>query len=122
MKAIKTFKLIGSALAIVVSINAWSQTSESAATSTQSSMAPAEGGSAKAARQANRALSKKVLRALSKGDVKTSGINVIAKGGAVALAGSVTDPTQIDKAGKVARGVPGVTSVKNSLTIKEVGQ
>jgi osmotically-inducible protein OsmY len=122
MKAIKTFKLICSALAIVVSINAWSQTSESAATSTQSSMAPAGGGSAKAARQANRALSKKVLRALSKGDVKTSGINVIAKGGAVALAGSVTDPTQIDKAGKVARGVPGVTSVKNSLTIKEVGQ
>ncbi|MEA3112037.1 MAG: hyperosmotically inducible periplasmic protein [Caballeronia sp.] len=122
MKAIKTFKLICSALAIVVSINAWSQTSESAATSTQSSMAPAEGGSAKAARQANRALSKKVLRALSKGDVKTSGINVIAKGGAVALAGSVTDPTQIDKAGKVARGVAGVTSVKNSLTIKEVGQ
>lgn len=122
MKAIKTFKLICSALAIVVSINAWSQTSESAATSTQSSMAPAEGGSAKAARQANRALSKKVLRALSKGDVKTSGINVIAKGGAVALAGSVTDPAQIDKAGEVAKGVSGVTSVKNALTVKEVGQ
>jgi hyperosmotically inducible protein len=122
MKAIKIIKLIGGALAVVVSINAWSQTSESAAMSTQSSMAPAGGGSAKAARQANRALSKKVLRALSKGDVKTSGINVIAKGGAVALAGSVTDPTQIDKAGEVAKGVPGVTSVKNSLTVKEVGQ
>jgi len=122
MKAIKTFKLIGSALIVVVSINAWSQTSESAATSTQSSMAPAGGGSAKAARQANRALSKKVLRALSNGGVKTSGINVLAKGGAVALAGSVTDPTQSDKAGEVAKGVPGVTSVKNDLTIKEVGQ
>jgi hyperosmotically inducible periplasmic protein len=122
MKAVKTFKLIGSALIVVVSINAWSQTSESAATSTQSSMAPAEGGSAKAARQANRALSKKVIRALSKGGVKTSGINVIAKGGAVALAGSVTDPAQIDKAGEVAKGVSGVTSVKNALTVKEVGQ
>jgi hyperosmotically inducible periplasmic protein len=106
----------------MTSINAWSQTSESAATSTQSSVAPAEGGSAKAARQANRALSKKVLHALSKGGVKTSGINVIAKGGAVALAGSVVDPAQIDKAGEVAKGVPGVTSVKNSLTLKEVGQ
>jgi len=85
-------------------------------------MAPAGGGSGKAARQANRALSKKVLHALSKGGVKTSGINVIAKGGAVALVGSVTDSTQIDKAGEVAKGVPGVTSVKNSLTIKQVGQ
>ena len=122
MKAIKTFKLIGSALIVVVSINAWSQTSESAATSTQSSMAPAEGGSGKAARQANRALSKKVLRALSKDGVKTSGINVIAKGGAVVLVGSVIDPAQIDKAAQIANGVPGVTSVKNSLTVHEVGQ
>jgi len=122
MKAVKTFKLIVSALTVFTSINAWSQTSESAAASTQSSMAPAGGGSAKAARQANRALSKKVLRALSKDDVKTSGINVIAKGGAVALAGSVTDPTQIDKTGEVAKNVPGVTSVSNFLTVKEVGQ
>ena len=45
-----------------------------------------------------------------------------AKGGAVALAGSVTDPAQIDKAGEVAKGVSGVTSVKNALTVKEVGQ
>jgi hyperosmotically inducible periplasmic protein len=122
MKAIKIFKLIGSALIVVGSINAWSQTSESAATSTQSSMAPAEGLGGKAARQANRALSQKVIRALSKSGVKTSGINVIAKGGAVALAGSVTDPAQIDKAGEVAKGVQGVTSVKNALTVKEVGQ
>ena len=122
MKAIKTFKLIGSALIVVVSINAWSQTSESGATSTQSSMVPAGGGSAKATRQANRALSKKVLRALSKGGVNTSRINVIAKGGAVALAGSVTEPTQSDKAGEIAKGVSGVTSVKNDLTLKEVGQ
>jgi len=85
-------------------------------------MAPAGEGGAKATRQANRTLSKKVLRALSKGGVNTSRINVIAKGGAVALAGSVTDSTQSDKASEVARGVPGVTSVKNSLTLKEVGQ
>jgi osmotically-inducible protein OsmY len=122
MKAIKTFKLIGSALIVVASVNAWSQTSESTATSTQSSIAPAEGGNGKAARQANRALSKKVLHAFSKGGVKTAGINVIAKGGAVALAGSVPDPAQIDKAGEVAKGVSGVTSVKNNLTVKEVGQ
>jgi len=85
-------------------------------------MAPAGGGSGKAARQANRALSKKVLHALSKGGVNASRINVLAKGGAVVLAGSVTDPTQSDKASEVAKGVPGVTSVKNALTLKEVGQ
>jgi hyperosmotically inducible periplasmic protein len=122
MKANRTFKLMGGALIVMVSINAWSQTSESTATATQSSMAPADGGSAKAIRQANRALSKKVIAALSKGGVNTSRINVIAKGGAVALAGSVTDPTQIDKAGELAKSVPGVTSVKNSLTLKEAGQ
>ncbi|WOD13355.1 BON domain-containing protein [Paraburkholderia kirstenboschensis] len=97
MKAIKTFKLMGSALIFVVSVNAWSQTRESAATSTESSMAPASGGGAKATRQANRALSKKVLHALSKGGVNTSRINIIAKGSAVTLAGSVTDSSQIDK-------------------------
>ncbi|MFM0626897.1 BON domain-containing protein [Paraburkholderia xenovorans] len=122
MKAIRTFKLMGGALIVVVSVNAWSQTSESAAPSTQSSMAPSSGGSAKATRQANRALSKKVLVALSKGGVSTSRINVIAKGSAVTLVGAVTDATQIDKAGELAKGVPGVTSVKNSLTLKEVGQ
>ncbi|MFL9900402.1 BON domain-containing protein [Paraburkholderia fungorum] len=122
MKAIRTFKLMGGALIVVVSINAWSQTSESAASSTQSSMAPESGGSAKATRQANRALSKKVLHALSKGGVNTSRINIIAKGSAVTLAGSVTDSSQIDKATEVAKGVPGVTSVKNSLTLKEAGQ
>jgi hyperosmotically inducible periplasmic protein len=122
MKAIKTFKLMGGALIVVVSINAWSQTSEPAATSTQSTMAPAGGESPKGMRQANRALGKKVLVALSKGGIKSSRINVLAKGGAVVLVGSVTDPAQIDKAGQIASGVAGVTSVKNSLTVHEVGQ
>ena len=122
MKAIGTIKVMGGALMVVVSINAWSQTSESAATSTQSSMAPASGASAKATRQANRALSKKVLHALSKGGVNTSRINIIAKGGAMTLAGSVTDSSQIDKATEVAKGVPGVASVKNSMVLKEAGQ
>jgi hyperosmotically inducible protein len=118
MKAIKTFKLIGSALIVVVSVSAWAQTSEPAATSTQPAVAP----SAKFVRHENRLLSKKVYRALTKGGVKTSGINVIAKGGSVALAGSVPDASQIDKAGAITKGVSGVKSVKNDLTIKEVGQ
>lgn len=122
MKAINTFKLTSGALIVVASINAWSQTSEPAATAAQSTMAPAGGTSPKAMRQANRALSKKVLVALSKGGIQSSRLNVLAKGGAVVLTGSVTDASQIDKAAQIASGVSGVTSVKNALTVHEVGQ
>jgi hyperosmotically inducible periplasmic protein len=117
MNAIKTLKLAGAALIVIASVNAWAQGSESAATSTAT-----QGTSKSAVRKANRALSKKVLQALSKGGVDTTGINALAKGGAVTLAGSVTDSSQIDKAGSIAKGVSGVTSMKNVLTIRETGQ
>jgi osmotically-inducible protein OsmY len=117
MKAIRTLKLAGAVLIVVASVNAWAQGSESAAASETT-----QGTSKSAVRKANRALSKKVAQALSKGGVDTTGINVLAKGGAITLAGSVTDPTQIDKAVSIAKGVSGVTSVKNALTIREGGQ
>ena len=63
-----------------------------------------------------------MVQALSKGDADTKGINALAKGGAVTLAGSVTDPALIDKAGSIAKGVSAVTSVKNVLTIRAGGQ
>ncbi|MBP0588550.1 BON domain-containing protein [Paraburkholderia sp. LEh10] len=117
MNAIRTLRLAGAALIVVASVNAWAQGSESAAPSTTT-----QGTSKSAVRKANRALSKKVVQALSKGGVDTSGINVLAKGGAVTLAGSVTDGSEIEKAGSIAKGVSGVTSVKNALTIREGGQ
>ncbi|SAK59728.1 transport-associated protein [Caballeronia hypogeia] len=122
MKVIRTLRLVGGALMAAASVAAWSQTSEPAAAPAQSSIAPASEPSAKATKQANRGLSKKVLHALSNGGVNTSGINVTAKGGAIVLAGHVPDSTQIDKASKVAKSVPGVTSVKNALSLKEMGQ
>lgn len=117
MNAIRTLKLAGAALIVVASVNAWAQESASSATS-----AAMQGTSKSAVRKANRTLSKKVLQALSKGGVDTTGINVLAKGGAVTLAGSVTDPSQIEKAGSIAKGVSGVTSMRNALTIREGGQ
>ncbi|NPT62642.1 BON domain-containing protein [Paraburkholderia elongata] len=117
MNAIRTLKLAGAALIVVASVNAWAQESESSATSTAT-----QGTSKSAVRKANRTLGKKVLQALSKGGVDTAGINVLAKGGAVTLAGRVADPSQIEKAGSIANGVSGVTSVKNALTIREGGQ
>ncbi|MGA7781581.1 MAG: BON domain-containing protein [Paraburkholderia sp.] len=122
MKVIKTFKLMGGALVAAISISAWAQASDTGAAPAQSSAAPTSHGSSKSARKANRVLGRKVLDALSKADVSTTGINAVAKGGHVTLEGSVLDPALIDKAGQVAKGVPGVTSVKNDLTVREEGQ
>ncbi|SAL76517.1 transport-associated protein [Caballeronia choica] len=123
MNSIKTLKLTGGALIILASINAWSQTSESAAASASTGATTSSEGSSKSSiRKANRALSKKVLQSLTKGGVNTAGINVLVKGSAVTLAGHVADPADIDKAGTIAKGVSGVTSVKNALTINQGGQ
>jgi hyperosmotically inducible protein len=117
MNSIRTLKLAGAALIVIASLNAWAQESDSATTSTAT-----QATSKSAVRKANRALSRKVVQALSKGGVNTTGINVLAKGGVITLAGGATDQTQIDKATSIAKGVSGVTSVKNVLTIREGGQ
>ncbi|SAL05514.1 transport-associated protein [Caballeronia calidae] len=119
MKTINALKLAAVASAVVFSVNVWPQSSDAAATAGAS--APAA-SSKSATRKANRALSKQVLKELEKGGVSTRGMNVIAKNGAITLAGRVDDPSQIDKATSIAKGVSGVTSVKNSLTIQEGGQ
>ena len=49
--------------------------------------------------------------------VDVSNIAVRARGGAVTLTGSVPDQGQIDAAGQAAKGVAGVTSVSNKLTV-----
>ncbi|MBN3764126.1 BON domain-containing protein [Burkholderia sp. Ac-20365] len=116
MNVIRTLKLAGAALTVFASVTVWAQDSGTAASAPQTT-------SKKAVRKADRALSRKVQSALSKGGIDTSGINVLVKpGGAVTLAGGVTDPTQVDKATSIAKGVSGVTSVKNALTIREGGQ
>jgi hyperosmotically inducible periplasmic protein len=117
MNAIKTLKLAGAALIVIASLNVWAQESEPSATSTAT-----QGTSKSAVRKANRTLSRKVVQALSKGGVDTAGIHVLAKGGAVTLTGTVTDPSQIEKAGSIAEGVSGVRSVKNVLATREGGQ
>src|SRR6476620_9200130 len=115
MNAIKTLRLASGALIVVTSINAWSQSSEPAATSMGSeTSATSQGMSKSEVRKANRALSKKVLNALSKGGVDTGGVSVIVKGSAITLAGHVPDASQAEKAGTAAKSVSGVTSVKNA--------
>jgi hyperosmotically inducible periplasmic protein len=96
------------------------------AQSDASASAPVAASSSKAARKQvraeNRALAKSVRQALAhtKGLV-SSGITVLAKSGAVTLTGTVPDQPQISLAETTAKGVSGVTSVKNNLTLDIVG-
>jgi osmotically-inducible protein OsmY len=50
--------------------------------------------------------------------LKTAQINVETFRGTVQLSGFVSSRAEIDKAGEVARGVPGVTSVKNDMRLR----
>ena len=83
-------------------------------------MAASGASTIKAARQANRALRRKVYAAVVKHkEIDAGNISVIAKDGAVTLDGTVVDATQIDKVTEIAKGVPGVISVTNRLTEKK---
>lgn len=120
MKAIHAIKVAGSALLIAASVHAYAQSSEAA---------PAAASSTQAARQqyksmkaANRALQRQVRAALSRArGISVANITVRARDGAVTLQGSVPEQAQSDRATEVAKGVAGVTSVRNALSIRPVG-
>ena len=112
MKSVGFLKTLGSVVAMVVACNVYAQASDA----TSTTAAPA--ASAKVAKKANSQLGRKVRAALGKAQgVDVSNIAVRARGGAVTLTGSVPDQGQIDTAGEVAKGVAGVTSVSNKLTV-----
>jgi osmotically-inducible protein OsmY len=120
MKASNAIKMVGGALIVLASLNvAYAQSSDAAATADTSASAP----SAKSTKAGNRALQRAVRRTLSKTKgLSVSNITVRARSGAVTLAGSVPEQPQVDLATQAAQGVAGVTSVKNALTIRPVGQ
>jgi hyperosmotically inducible periplasmic protein len=116
-------KVLGLAIATLVasaSMNAWSQPQQSASASAGAQGATASGAAAPTGRQADRALRRKVYAAIGKEKTIDAGdISVRAKNGAVTLSGSVSDAAQIGKVEEIARGVPGVISVTNKLTVKK---
>ncbi|AQH04971.1 BON domain-containing protein (plasmid) [Burkholderia sp. KK1] len=74
--------------------------------------------STKATKQANRALVKEVVRALTKTKgLQSNAITVRANNGAIILEGAVPEQAQMDLATRAAASVPGVTSVKSALTL-----
>jgi hyperosmotically inducible periplasmic protein len=117
MKAFPAIKMIGGALIVLASINAYAQASDAAPAA--ATTAP----TAKQTKAANRALSRKVRSALAKTKgLSVSNITVRARGGDVTLQGSVPQQEMVDIATQAAQGVAGVTSVKNALTIRAEGQ
>ncbi|SDI73073.1 BON domain-containing protein [Paraburkholderia phenazinium] len=118
MKAFQAIKLIGGALIVAASLNAYAQSSDAMAAS-GTMAAP----SAKATKASNRALERSVRKTLSKTKgLSVTNITVRARSGAVTLEGSVPEQPQVDLATQAAQGVAGVTSVKNALTIRAIGQ
>ncbi|RDK00696.1 BON domain-containing protein [Paraburkholderia lacunae] len=116
MKSVGFLKTLGSVVAMVVACNVYAQASDAEASGAMA--APA--ASAKTAKKANSQLGRKVRGALAKAQgIDVSNIAVRARGGAVTLTGSVPDQGQIDKAGDVAKGVAGVTSVSNKLSVEQ---
>jgi len=117
MKAFPAIKMIGGALIVLASINAYAQASDAAPAA--ASAAP----TAKQTRAANRSLSRKVRSALAKTNgLSVSNITVRARGGDVTLQGSVPEAGQIAIATQAAQGVAGVNSVKSALTVRAEGQ
>ncbi len=114
MKSVGYLKTLGSVVAMVVACNVYAQASD--ATGTMA--APA--ASATSSKKANSQLGRKVRSALAKAQgVDVSNIAVRARGGAVTLTGSVPNQGQIDAAGAAAKGVAGVTSVSNKLSVEQ---
>jgi hyperosmotically inducible periplasmic protein len=123
MKTNKALELAIAAWFFAASTTAWSQPGEAA-----SAPAGAQGASGMTAsravapvgRKADRALRRRVYAAIGKDkEISAGDISVIAKDGAVTLNGTVTDAAQIGKTEALARGVSGVTSVTNKLTVKK---
>jgi osmotically-inducible protein OsmY len=115
VKKVNLLKALGIALCVATASSAYAQASD-AAPPADTAAAPA--ANAKSTRQTDRKLGRDVRRALSRAPgFNVSNVFVRARGGAVTLTGSVPEGGQIQQAADVAKGVPGVTSVTNRLTL-----
>lgn len=114
MKTVNLLKALGIALCVATASSAYAQASEAAPSGDMA--APAT--DAKAMKQTDRKLGRDVRRALAKAPgFNVSNVFVRARGGAVTLTGSVPEGGQIQQAADVAKGVPGVKSVSNKITL-----
>ena len=115
MKTVDFLKTLGSVVAMVAACNVYAQASDAQTSTTASAAASVSAG-----KHANNQLGRKVRGALTKTQgLDVSNIAVRARNGAVTLSGTVPDQGQIDAAGEAAKGVAGVKSVSNKLTVMQ---
>jgi Predicted periplasmic or secreted lipoprotein len=116
VKTVNLLKALGIALCLATAASAYAQSSDAMASGDMA--AP----SAKTVKKTDRALGLQVRKALSRAQgFDVSNVFVRARGGVVTITGSVPDGAQIPQAEEVAKGVAGVTSVNNKLTIGTQG-
>lgn len=114
MKAVDMLKALGVVVCVAVASSAYAQSSD--ATTTDSAATAKTQKSA--TKKTDRKLGLDVRKALSKAQgFDVSNVFVRARGGAVTLTGTVPDGSQIGQAEEVAKGVAGVTSVSNKITL-----
>lgn len=116
MKARNVVKLLVVLGCVTLTSNVYAQASNAMP------MASSPTASSGKATPADKHLVRDVRKALSKAPgFDVSNVYVKARGGVVTLSGSVPDGPQIEQATEVAKGVPGVTSVSNHLTLYTKG-
>lgn len=121
MKSIQERALAIATLILVASSSAWSQPGQTASAPAGMSASTAQSAAAPvSARKVDRALRRQVYAAIGKHkEISAGNISIVARGGAVTLSGTVTDASQINEVAQIAKGVPGVTSVTNKLTVQK---
>lgn len=114
VKTLNLLKAFGVAVCVASAANAYAQASDAMASGDMATPAT----NAKATRAADRKLGRDVRRALARAPgFNVSNVFVRARGGAVTLTGSVPEGGQIQQAADVAKGVAGVKSVSNKITL-----
>jgi osmotically-inducible protein OsmY len=112
MKACNVVSLIVVVGGVTLTSNVYAQASNAMP------MASSPAASSGKATPADKTLARDVRKALAKApNFNVSNVYVKARGGVVTLSGSVPEGPQIQQAADVAKGVPGVTSVSNHLTL-----
>lgn len=122
MKTIRVTARTAAALMVVTSLNAWSQTGASASATSSALSASATVAASNAVpvpgRKADRALRKRIYAAIGKHkEISAGNISIVAKDGAVTLNGTVADASQVSEVADIVKGVTGVMSVTNKLTV-----
>jgi osmotically-inducible protein OsmY len=119
MKAVDMLKALGVVVCMTVATGAFAQASDGVASQDEAAAAKAQKNATK---KTDRKLGLDVRKALSKVQgFDVSKVYVRARGGAVTLTGTVPDGAMIAQAEEAAKGVPGVKSVSNKITLGTQG-